>query len=65
MLPTWRLAVVLNTTETEARVGWLSGLGVRGAVPEPRLGAIPLSDVTWARRLHGDDLARRRNASPT
>jgi penicillin-binding protein 1A len=56
MLPTWQLAVVLATTENEARVGWLSGLGVRGATPQPNSGAIPMSDVTWARPLHGDEL---------
>ena len=56
MLPTWQLAVVLSTTENEARVGWLSGLGVRGATPEPNLGEIPMSDVAWARSLHGDNL---------
>jgi penicillin-binding protein 1A len=56
MLPTWRLAVVLNTTDNEARVAWLNGVGVRGATPTPSLGVIPMSDVTWARWLHGDDL---------
>ena len=56
MLPSWRLAVVLNTSDNEARVGWLNGVGVRGVTPEPALGAIPMSDVTWARWLHGDDL---------
>jgi penicillin-binding protein 1A len=56
MLPTWQLAVVLNTADNEARVGWLSGLGVRGAIAQPNLAAIPMSDVAWARPLHGDDL---------
>jgi penicillin-binding protein 1A len=56
MLPTWQLAVVLSTSDSEARVGWLSGLGVRGVTPRPNLGAIPMSDVTWARPLHGDEL---------
>ena len=57
MLPTWQLALVLNTTENEARVGWLSGLGVRrGDAGQPNLGAIPMSDVTWARPLHGEEL---------
>jgi penicillin-binding protein 1A len=60
MLPTWRLAVVLNTTDTEARVGWLSGYGERGAIPEPALGQFPLSDVTWARPSHGEN-----NLGPT
>jgi penicillin-binding protein 1A len=56
MLPTWHLAVVLTTSDNEARVAWLSGLGVRGATPQTNLGEIPMSDVTWARPLHGDDL---------
>ena len=56
MLPAWRLAVVLSTTDSEARVGWLSGLGVRGAAPKPEFGAIPMSDVTWARPLVKDEL---------
>ena len=56
MLPNWRLAVVLNTSDNEARVGWLSGVGVRGATPQSNLGEIPMSDVTWARPLHGDQL---------
>ena len=56
MLPNWQLAVVLNTSDNEARVGWLSGVGVRGATPQSNLGEIPMSDVTWARPLHGDQL---------
>ena len=65
MLPNWQLAVVLNTTDNEARVGWLTGLGVRGVTPTPSLGEIPMSDVTWARPLHKDDLGLRRSGSPT
>ena len=56
MLPNWRLAVVLSATDTEARVGWLSGTGMRGITPRPHLGTIPLSDVIWARPLRKDDL---------
>ena len=56
MLPTWQLGIVLSTTDNDARVGWLSGLGVRGATPEPKLGEIPMSDVAWARPAHGDEL---------
>jgi penicillin-binding protein 1A len=56
MLPSWRMAVVLTTSDTLARVGWMTGLGVRGATPEPALGEIPMSDVTWARPLHRDEL---------
>jgi penicillin-binding protein 1A len=56
MLPTWQLAVVLNTTDNEARVGWLTGLGGRGATPEPNLGVILMSDVTWARPAHKEGM---------
>ncbi len=56
MLPNWQLAVVLSISENEAHVGWLSGLGVRGETPQPNLGDIPMSDVAWARPLHGDNL---------
>jgi penicillin-binding protein 1A len=52
MLPNWRLAIVLTASDTEARVGWLSGLGIRGATPQPNLGSIAMSDVTWARAAH-------------
>ena len=64
MLPTWQLAVVPSTSDNEARVGWLSGLG---GVAKPRgpSRAIPMSDVTWARPLHGDDLGPAPNGSPT
>jgi penicillin-binding protein 1A len=54
MVPSWRLAVVLGTGDTEARVGWLTGLGVRGVTPQPNLGIIVLSDVQWARQLRND-----------
>jgi penicillin-binding protein 1A len=56
MLPTWRLGIVLNTTDSSARVGWLSGQSGRGAIPEPKLGEIPLSDVTWARPARGEEM---------
>jgi penicillin-binding protein 1A len=56
MLPTWQLGIVLNTTESDARVGWLSGLGIRGVTPEAKIGVIPMSDVTWARPKSGDEL---------
>lgn len=44
MLPAWRLAVVLGTTNTEARIGWIADPG-----DQPHTGTILLSDVTWAR----------------
>jgi penicillin-binding protein 1A len=46
MLPEWRLAAVLETTDTEARVGWLQHAN------DPRTGVILLSDTTWARPVH-------------
>ena len=41
MLPAWKLALVLDVTDTEARLGWLD--------PQPHTGTLPLSDVGWAR----------------
>jgi penicillin-binding protein 1A len=41
MLPDWKLAVVLDTTDGEARLGWIDG--------QPRTGVMTLSDVAWAR----------------
>ncbi len=49
MLRNWRLAVVLSATDTEARVGWLMGLGVRGVEPRPETGFIAINDLGWAR----------------
>ncbi len=56
MLPSWQIGIVLSTTDNDARVGWLSGLGVRGVPPQPKIGEIPMSDVTWARPVHGDEM---------
>ncbi|HEX4172097.1 MAG TPA: PBP1A family penicillin-binding protein [Acetobacteraceae bacterium] len=41
MLPDWKLAVVLGTTDSEARLGWIDG--------QPRTGTLTLSEVAWAR----------------
>ncbi len=46
MLPDWKLAVVLETTDGEARLGWLDG---SGQAPQPRTGTLALSDIAWAR----------------
>jgi penicillin-binding protein 1A len=43
MLPDWRLAAVLETTDGEARLGWLDASG------QARTGTLPLSDIAWAR----------------
>jgi penicillin-binding protein 1A len=46
MLPDWKLAVVLETTDAEARVGWLDP---PGQASQPHTGGLVLSDLTWAR----------------
>jgi penicillin-binding protein 1A len=43
MLPDWKLAAVLETTEGEARLGWLDASHL------PRTGALLLSDIAGAR----------------
>ena len=57
MLPDWRLGVVLATTETEAKLGWLDptsptdpGQAVVAGKPHP--GTLLLSDLGWARADH-------------
>ncbi len=45
MLPDWRLAVVLETSDAEAKLGWLDP----GTPPQPRTGALALADLAWAR----------------
>ena len=51
MLPAWRLAVVLGTSDGEARIGWIGDQG-----DQPHTGTILLSDVTWARPLRDGNL---------
>jgi penicillin-binding protein 1A len=46
MLPDWKLAAVLETTDSEARLGWLD---TSGASPQPRTGTLALSEIGWAR----------------
>jgi penicillin-binding protein 1A len=41
MLPDWHLAVVLDTTDGEAHLGWIDG--------QPHTGTLTLADVSWAR----------------
>ena len=74
MLPAWRLAVVLGTTESEARLGWLAG---DAGAPAPRTGNLLLQDITWARpvrdgkpgatprRIHRRHAERRRGNDRT
>jgi penicillin-binding protein 1A len=52
MLPDWKLAVVLEASDTEARVGWLDAAGQNaGQAPQQRIGILPLSDLSWARSI--------------
>jgi len=46
MLNYWKLAVVAGTTDTEAKVNWLSQTGER------RTAALALQDLAWARPVH-------------
>lgn len=53
MLPEWRMGVVLEQTDTEAKLGWLdpSTIAASGATVagQPHLGLLLLSDIAWAR----------------
>ncbi len=51
MLPDWRLGVVLSLSDNEARLGWLEPAAQANQPPQPRVGALPLSDVAWARTV--------------
>ncbi len=52
MLPDWKLAVVLEASDTEARVGWLDAAGQSaGQTPQQHTGMMPLSDLSWARSI--------------
>jgi penicillin-binding protein 1A len=54
LLPAWRLGLVLDITDTQARIGWLekSSQATQPAPPEPQIGTVPLSDIAWARPVH-------------
>ena len=51
MLPDWRLAVALDVTDGEARLGWLEQ---RGTAQSEHTGTLSLSDVSWARPVNKD-----------
>ncbi len=52
MLRDWRLAVVLEIAEGEAKTGWLERVPERPFDPPlPRTGALLLSDLAWARLI--------------
>ena len=56
MLPDWRLGVVLTTTDTEAKLGWLEPApptdSGQAAAGKPYPGTLLLSDLGWARPDH-------------
>jgi penicillin-binding protein 1A len=53
MLSSWVLAVVLSTTDSTARVGWLETDPNDPRAPStPRTGTITLAQSTWARPVH-------------
>ncbi len=49
MLPDWKLAVVLEVGNDEAKLGWLERPARSAAAPQPRTAAMYLSDMGWAR----------------
>jgi penicillin-binding protein 1A len=52
MLPEWRLAVVTEETDREARLGFLDRTA--GGVTQQRIAPMQLSDIAWARPVHDD-----------
>ena len=57
MLAEWRLAVVLEASDSEARLGFLERApGAPAAAAQPRILAMALSDTAWARPLVNDRL---------
>ena len=54
MLTEWRLAAVLETTATQAKLGWLDDRGANAASPVPTIGTLHLSDLLWARPARSD-----------
>ncbi len=52
MLPEWTLAVVLESTDGEAKLGWLD----RAASNVPRTSSMALSDIAWARPAQSNGL---------
>ncbi len=53
MLPEWRLAVVLDETQAEARLGYLQP-DQPGGEALPRTGEILMSELGWARPVFGN-----------
>ncbi len=57
MLPDWKLAVVLQASASEARVGWLGSSGDPGGAPVRQLGLLHVSDETWHHPMSADGKA--------
>jgi penicillin-binding protein 1A len=53
MLPEWRLAIVLEETAAQAKLGWLDDR-ISGESPHPVISALKLSDLGWARHASAD-----------
>ena len=54
MLPAWRLSVVLDETESAARLGYLDTDGLSDTGPLPKTGEISLGELGWARPVRGN-----------
>jgi penicillin-binding protein 1A len=52
MLPEWRLAVVVEENDREAKLGFLDHTA--GGVTQQRIAPMLLADTTWARSVHDD-----------
>jgi penicillin-binding protein 1A len=50
MLADWQIGVVIDATDTEARIGWLTQDAAGSAVPH--IGTLRLPDLGWARPVH-------------
>ncbi len=57
MLAEWRLATVLETSNDEAKVGWIErGSGSASTVVTARGGSVFLSDLAWAKTVRANGL---------
>ncbi len=57
MLPDWRLAVVIDISNDEAKVGWLDRpVGQAQASGASKTGSVYLNDTIWARAVHSAGL---------
>ena len=56
MLPDWRLAVVLEVGNSEARLGWLDPSAGQAQAQQQRTGTLALADLAWARPVQDGKL---------